>query len=193
MRFLPKSRLKQALLALAALLAACALLAFFFPQQVLCVDSGGVQGDALVVLGGGSGERPARAAELFRSGAASKIIVSGRGDSASNRQKLLAAGVPVSAVQIEPKSVSTRQNAQFSIALLRELGARRVIIVTTWYHSRRALRAFEHYAPDLKLYSCPSYYGYPRSQWSRVGLRGCIRAEFAKLAGYWLCYGICPY
>src|ERR1035441_4602903 len=66
----PKSPLKRALLALAAFLALCAVLAFAFPQQVLCVDSGNVQADVLVVLGGGSYERPIRAAELFRAGAA---------------------------------------------------------------------------------------------------------------------------
>ena len=40
------------------------------------------------------------------------------------------------------------------------MGAQRVIIVTSWYHSRRALACFEHYAPDMKFYSRPSYFGY---------------------------------
>jgi uncharacterized SAM-binding protein YcdF (DUF218 family) len=151
-----------------------------------------VQADAIVVLGGAR-ERPAQAAELFRSGAAPRIIVSGQGDFASNRQVLVAEGVPPSCIQVEPKSNSTRQNAQFSISLLRELGARRVIIVTSWYHSRRALHAFQHYAPDIQFYSRPSYYGYPRTQWSREGITGYIRSEYVKLAGYWVCYGVCPF
>ena len=192
MNLLPKSPLKRALLALAGLLALCVVLALAFPQQVMCVDSGDVTADAMVVLGGGATERPARAAELFHSGAAPRIIVSGRGDSASNRKRLLAAGVPASAIEVEPKSVSTRQNAQFSIALLRALGAKRVIIVTTWYHSRRALHTFQHYAPDIAFYSRPSYYGYPRAQRFREDVGRYIRAEYPKLLGYWLCYGICP-
>ena len=192
MNLLPKSPLKRALLALAGLLALCVVLALAFPQQVMCVDSGDVTADAMVVLGGGAHERPARAAELFRSGAAPRIIVSGRGDSASNRKRLLAAGVPASAIEVEPKSVNTKQNAQFSIALLRELGAKRVIIVTTWYHSRRALHTFQHYAPDIEFYSRPSYYGYPRVQRFREDVGRYIRAEYPKLLGYWLCYGICP-
>src|SRR5271157_3546022 len=146
---------------LSGLLGLLAALAFAFPQRVLCLENGEVQADVLVVLGGGSHERPARAAELFRSGAAPKIIVSGRGDFAVNRQVLVAAGVPASAIQVEPRSNSTKENAAFSIALLRALGARRVIVVTSWYHSRRALHAFEHYAPDIQFYSRPSYYGYP--------------------------------
>src|ERR1035441_10336009 len=71
-------------------------------------------------------------------------------------------------------------------------GAKRVIIVTSWYHSRRALHAFQHYAPDIQFYSRPAYFGYPRTQWSRAGISGYIRAEYVKLAGYWVCYGVCP-
>ena len=211
---------KRGLFAVLGLLVLLLSAAFFFPQQVLCVDSGNVQADALVVLGGGSYDRPLRAAELFRSGAAPKIIVSGAGDAEQNKRLLVSKGVPPDAIEIEGQSRSTKQNAQFSIALLRAMnardmgatphpalsplgaerevgglgpaGAKRVIIVTTWYHSRRALHAFQHYAPDIQFYSCPSYFGYPRSQWSRAGISGYIRAEYVKLAGYWVCYGICP-
>ena len=187
------------------LVALCAVLAYAFPQQILCVDSGNVQADAIIVLGGGSHERPTRAAELFRSGVASSIIVSGRGDFALNRKILLAAGVPASAIQVELESNSTKQNAQFSIPLLRALGAERkaqgeesplrVIIVTSWYHSRRALHTFQHYAPDIQFYSRPSYYGYPSKAESaeRKAMNGYMRTEFVKLAGYWVCYGVCPF
>jgi uncharacterized SAM-binding protein YcdF (DUF218 family) len=192
MRF-PKTPVRRAILVLAALLAIFAVLCFAFAQQILCVDSGNVQADALVVLGGGSYERPARAAELFQSGAAPRIIVSGAGDSEHNKRLLVSKGVPPAAIELEGKSRSTKQNAQFSLPLLRALGARRVIIVTSWYHSRRALHAFQHYAPNLQFYSRPSYYGYTRTQWSREGVTGSIRGEFIKLAGYWVCYGICPF
>ena len=167
--------------------------AFFFPQQILCVDSGDMKADALVVLGGGAYERPARAAELFHSGAAPRIIVSGAGDAEANKQVLVGKGVPASAIETESESRSTRQNAEFSIPLLRALGAKRVIIVTSWYHSRRALCAFEHYGPDIQFYSRPAYFGYPRAQWSRDGVSGYIRTEYLKLAGYWVCYGVWPF
>jgi hypothetical protein len=61
---------RRGLFAFLGLLALSLSAALLFPQQVLCVDSGIVQADALVVLGGGSYERPIRAAELFRAGAA---------------------------------------------------------------------------------------------------------------------------
>jgi uncharacterized SAM-binding protein YcdF (DUF218 family) len=101
--------------------------------------------------------------------------------------------VPPGAIGLEGASRSTKENAQFCIPLLRALGARRVIIVTSWFHSRRALHTFQHYAPDLQFYSRPSYYGYPRVQWSRAGISGYIRGEYVKLAGYWVCYGIWPF
>ena len=49
-----KKTVRRGLVAVLGLLALLLSTACFFPQQVLCVDSGEVQGDALVVLGGGS-------------------------------------------------------------------------------------------------------------------------------------------
>ena len=205
------------------LLAALAAFAWFFPQQVLTVDSGPVKADAMVVLGGGLRERPERAAELFKQGAAQKILVAGFGDCKANGQLLEKSGVPETAIVLESKSRTTRENAEFSIPLLRSLGAHRVIIVTSWYHSRRALACFEHYAPDIKFYSRPSYFGYLRrsedgrrtaedggsaphpalspieAERVRAGQRterkaqeGYMKAEYVKLLGYWVRYGVCP-
>jgi uncharacterized SAM-binding protein YcdF (DUF218 family) len=165
---------------------------YLFPQQVLVVDDGNPQADVIVLLGGGSGERPTRAAELFRSNAAPRILISGAGDTDGNRLLLMHRGVPSSAISLEPDSKNTKENAQFSVRLLRAKGAKRVILVTTWYHSRRALKCFQHYAPDLTFYSCPSYYGFARSDWSHGHLRRRIHAEYLKTLGYWLYYGVCP-
>jgi uncharacterized SAM-binding protein YcdF (DUF218 family) len=215
------------ILALSA--AVCGLVAFLFPQQVLTVDSGPVKADMMVVLGG-TPDRAVRAAELFKQDEAPEILVSGSGDSASNKKLLERNGVTNAAIILESKSRTTRENAEFSIPLLRSLGARRVIIVTSWYHSRRALACFEHYAPDIQFYSRPSYYGYvdkhknaetlkteilktearkaggtnfsvsefqlsafkakQKAEWKRV--QGYADSEYAKLLGYWLCYGVCP-
>lgn len=174
----------------AFLFAACGC--YFFPQQVLTVDSGDVKADVLVVMGGGSTERPQRAAELFKAGEAPLIVCTGLGDADANQSCLTNAGVPESAILLESKSRTTRENAQFSIALLHAHGVKSAIIVTSWFHSRRALACFQHYAPDIKFYSRPSYAGYPRSDWKSKGINGYIRAEYEKLLGYWLRYGVCP-
>src|ERR1035437_8223603 len=137
------------------LLAALAAFAWFFPQQVLTVDSGPVKADVMVVLGGGLRERPERAAELFKAGEAPLIICAGDGDAEANRTCLTNAGVSVTNIWLEPKSRTTRENAKFAIAMLRAQHLKSAIIVTSLYHSRRALVCFEHYAPDIKFYSRP--------------------------------------
>ena len=166
---------------------------YFFPQQVLTVDSGATKADVIVVLGGGATERPRWAAELFKAGEAPKILVSGDGDAVVNELILEQAGIAKTNIVLEDKSRTTRENAKFSIPLLRQMGAHRVIIVTTWYHSRRALMCFEHYARDIRFYSRPSYFGYPETEWNRNGISGYMKAEYPKLAGYWICYGVCPF
>jgi uncharacterized SAM-binding protein YcdF (DUF218 family) len=176
----------------AALALALGLVCFLFPRQILCVQNENARADAIVVLGGDFGERSTHAAELFRSGAAPKIIVSGAGDCTYNMQVLRSAGVPASAIEVEGRSMSTRENAEFSIPLLRAEGAKRVIIVTSWYHSRRALHCFRHYAPEMQFYSRPSLDAYARSDWRRAGTWRYIDGEYVKLVGYWICYGICP-
>jgi uncharacterized SAM-binding protein YcdF (DUF218 family) len=188
-----RKTLRRLALAAALLLALAVTAALLFPQQVLVIDNGRIQADAIVLLGGGSGERPTRAAELFRAGAAPRILVSGAGDSGGNRLLLMNRGVPSGAIELEPNSKTTKENAQFSIPLLRAEGAKRVVVVTSWYHSRRALQCFRHYASDIQFYSSPSYFGFPRADWSRENLRRRIRAEYIKTLGYWLCYGVCPF
>jgi len=167
------------------------LIAFFFPQQVLTVDSGPATADAMVVLGG-TPDRAVRSAELFKQGEAPKILVSGNGNDLSNKKLLERNGVTNAAIILEDKSRTTRENAEFSIPLLRQMGAHHVIIVTSWYHSRRALACFEHYAPDITFYSRPSYYGYLRTEWRSKGIRASVKSEYVKLLGYWVCYGVCP-
>ena len=178
--------------ALFVVLLLAGLTAWFCPQQVLTVDSGPVKADAMVVLGGGMPERPERAAELFKQGEASKILISGQGDCASNEKLLEQEGVTNAAIILECKSRTTRENAEFSIPLLRSLGAHRVIIVTSWYHSRRALMCFEHYGAGIKFYSRPSYFAYPRAEWHPKRISGYVKSEYVKLLGYWVRYGVWP-
>jgi uncharacterized SAM-binding protein YcdF (DUF218 family) len=179
-----------------AFLIVCALAvaAFAFPQKFLCVDSGPVKADVIIVLGGGTGlhERPERAAQFFREHDAPRVIVSGAGDDMINRRILIEQGVPASAIQLESKSETTAQNAQYTIKLLRAEKIHSAIIVTSWYHSRRALNCFEHYAPDIKFYSRPSYFAFQRADWTRVMTKR-IYLEFAKSPGYWVRYGVCPF
>jgi uncharacterized SAM-binding protein YcdF (DUF218 family) len=166
--------------------------ALFFASSLLLVDSGPVQGDVIVVLGGGSGERPVRAAALFKEQAAPLVLLTGYGDCESNQRQLVAAGVPAAAIVMECQSHSTKQNAQLTVPFLRGESAHRVILVTSWYHSRRAIACFRHFAPGYEYYSRPSYYGFDRSEWSATGVGRFVKAEYLKTFGYLLCYGVWP-
>src|SRR5260370_38752900 len=123
---------KKISLCLAGITALLVVTALLFPQSVLLVEDGDVQGDVILLLGGGAGERPFREAELFRAGAAPRILVSGAGDADGNRLLLMHRGVPSSAIVLEPNSKTTRENALLSIPMLRRLGAKKVILVTSW-------------------------------------------------------------
>jgi len=183
----------RAALALCLLTAAVTAVAYFYPENILCVDSGPVTADVIVILGGGLHERPERAAELFRQHAAPRILISGAGDDGINRAILLQRGVPAGAIEMESQSLTTRENAEFSLQRLRAENVHRVILVTSWYHARRAVKTFEHYAPDLTFYSRPSYYAFDRAEWTQRGNGRRMRLEFLKLPGYWLRYGVNPF
>ena len=170
-----------------------AVVAYFHPQTFLCVDSGEVRGDVMVVLGGGVHDRPARAADLYSRQDAPAIILTGAGDDLINWRILHDAGVPAKAIQIENQSLNTQENALYTIKLLRARHFHRIILVTSWYHSRRALKTFAHYAPDLAFYSRPSYFALARKDWGKSWTGHRSHLEFLKLAGYWIRYGVNPF
>ena len=183
----------RAVLATVLLGTAAGLTAYFYPEKFLCVDSGRVTADVIVVLGGGSHERPLRAAELFKAHAAPRILLTGSGDDEINRLILVRAGVPAGAIAVERQSETTSENARFSLPRLRADKVHSVILVTSWYHARRAQKTFEHYAPDLKIYSRPSYFAFATGDWKRLGINKRMRLEFLKLPGYWIRYGVNPF
>jgi uncharacterized SAM-binding protein YcdF (DUF218 family) len=187
---LVRKRIRHALLLSLALLLLLGVAGFVFAHQLLSVDNGDVHGDFMVVLGGGYGERPDRAPELFKAGVAPKIILTGAHDAVDNQRLLVNRGVPAEAIQLEAASMSTKQNAQLTIPLLRAAGAHRVILVTSWYHSRRSLNCFRHYAPDIQFYSRQAAPG--TNETTRQFTRYVV-SEYIKAAGYWVCYGVRPF
>lgn len=162
-------------------------------RQTLTVESGDVKADAIVVLGGGRDERPQRAAELFKQGAAPRILVSGKGDCEADVQLLEKNGVPATVIIRENDSVNTYENAKLSIPLLRNMGAHSAIIVTAWFHSRRALACFKHFAPDMQFYSRPSYLTYQPTISNRQDVSDYVRSEYIKLLIYWVWHGVWPF
>jgi uncharacterized SAM-binding protein YcdF (DUF218 family) len=111
---------------------------------------------AVVLAGDGSGHRILKAAELVREGYAPKLLVSGPGGEYGYHECDLAipfavkAGYPESMfVHLENDAHSTKEEAQATVAEVRRLGAHRVLLVTSDYHTRRAGKIFRAAAPDL--------------------------------------------
>ncbi|HEV2318560.1 MAG TPA: YdcF family protein [Verrucomicrobiae bacterium] len=165
---------------------------FLFPQWFLCMDSGPVKANVIILLGGSAHERCEYAAQLFLQAEAPRILVSGAGDEGINRRFLVRDGIPAHVIAIEDKSKTTCENARYCAPILRAEKVRTAIIVTSWYHSRRALKTFEHFAPDIKFYSRPSYFNYKHTRWSRDFSRR-VYWEYVKLPGYWVAYGVWPF
>jgi uncharacterized SAM-binding protein YcdF (DUF218 family) len=170
-----------------------AAVAYAYPEKFLCVDSGRVSADVIIVLGGGVHERPIRAAELFKQHAAPRIVLTGEGDDETNRLLLIHNGVPRNVIEVEGDSHTTQENAIFTIKRLRAEHVRSAILVTSWYHARRSLKTFEHYAPEIHFYARPSYFAFASEDWKRTGTTKRMRLEFLKLPGYWLRYGVNPF
>jgi uncharacterized SAM-binding protein YcdF (DUF218 family) len=105
--------------------------------------------DVLVVLGGDGPARADRAAALWRAGAAPRVLVTGRSDCGTIAGRMTAEGVSKGAITLECRSASTWQNAEFSAPLLARMDAHEVLLVTNWFHARRALASFAARCPNL--------------------------------------------
>ncbi len=80
---------------------------------------------------------------VWRQGHFRRVIVSGRGAAPEMKAFLVSKGLPAEAIIVENDSVSTRENA-LRVAEILDHEAGRVILLTSDYHSRRALAAFLH-------------------------------------------------
>jgi uncharacterized SAM-binding protein YcdF (DUF218 family) len=119
--------------------------------------------DAIVVLGGSATyiERTRKAAELFKAGVSERLILTNDGLQSGwsqtdqqnlyfierARRELVGQGVPPENIEELPQIVSgTKDEALLIGQESQKRGWRRVLIVTSAYHSRRALWLFELYA-----------------------------------------------
>lgn len=209
------TKLKQRLRILALFSAALALLlliGWVVAPFLLVVDSGIHSVNAEVVLGGEPWTRPTRAAEVYQeilaanqkvvtppsafrplSSALPLVIVSGNGDCEDVRRQMQAKGVPPAIIVTECQSRTTQENALFSVKLLRERGVTNAVIVTSWYHSRRALACFQKAAPEITFYSRPTQRPPGLAVWANRYERGRFHQEYGKLLYYWVTYGVSPF
>ena len=103
---------------------------------------------------GAAADRYVFAAKLWHAGKAPWLLFSG-GSAGSAPEALFAVdllglmGVPASAIVPERLSRTTRDNATFSVPLLRERGARRVLVVTSARHMPRSMMNLAAVGPEI--------------------------------------------
>lgn len=129
------------------------------------------EAQAIVVLGGntannrknwfedlessGTRSRVERAAELYKAGKAPEIIVSGAAlDGGFSEAQVMARtleslGVPLSAIVLENDSLTTRENAIFSVKQLQASGISTALLVTSALHMPRSMATFSKQGVDI--------------------------------------------
>jgi len=148
--------------------------------------------DALIVLGGEPLARPTEAARLYKAGVAPRVFVTGRGDADTNRRILLEGGVPADRIVVESRAITTQSNASLLKPMLEVANVRSALIVTSPFHTRRALATFRKVMPGISFGVTDASIGW----WSRPEGKGDVNRfaaiEFLKTAEYWLIYGVSP-
>jgi vancomycin permeability regulator SanA len=139
--------------------------------------------DAIVVLAGETNVRPARALDLLRQGMAPRVFLDAETRDVIYNQRLveiaqkyvndLAEANRVSVCPIT--GYSTIAEADDVSRCLQPLGPHRVLIVTSEYHTRRALMIFRHRLPQYKFSAAaarnPAQFGeawWTTREWAKV-------------------------
>jgi uncharacterized SAM-binding protein YcdF (DUF218 family) len=167
--------------------------------------------DAILVLGGSATyiERTRKAAELYKMGIASRVLLTDDGERAGwskteqrnphyfelAKRSLTSHGVPEEAIRILPGEVTGTDWEARALSLeIETSGLKSVLLVTSAYHSRRALWTFERFlagkdvyigiehAPTGEQTPGPRFWWLSRKGWQMVA------GEYVKSLVYWAYY-----
>ena len=205
MRVVNEPRRRRAsglLIALGALAAVLGVLVLLYPRlleaaaRLLVVSEPPVPADAIVVLGGDWKGRIQKGIQLYKDGFAPTLVVTGGMLIAPDRTQAdyLAevarrAGVPETAIVREGRANSTWEDATFTLELARQRGWRRVLLVTSDWHSRRAVMVFRRVYGEagIEVISVPSVeWRFDTYRWWQYPDGGeIIPIEWLRLVWYW--------
>jgi uncharacterized SAM-binding protein YcdF (DUF218 family) len=195
-----------------AVLGAAALVCFLpFAGRYLVTEDALERSDAIVVLAGARAERWLEAVDLYRAGWAPHILLSrGRIEDAELKLQEMGIQFPEEAVlvrdamvqmKIPPEAIAfipgaidnTAGEAAATRAIAAAAGWRRVIVVTSKYHSRRTRFAFdrEFRGVAIRVLVRPSRYDTvtPERWWTRRADVRYVTSELQKLLAYRLGLG----
>jgi uncharacterized SAM-binding protein YcdF (DUF218 family)/glycosyltransferase involved in cell wall biosynthesis len=158
-------------------LAAAFLLAFYTPlpwwlAAPLRMSEPPQAADAIVVFAGGVGEsgragtgvqeRVARAVDLYRDGLAPAIIFSSGYVFNLREAEVMRAiavdnGVPANVIVLEERAANTYENVANTARILEQRGWRRILLVSSPYHMRRATMTWHKVAPSVAVVPAPPH------------------------------------
>jgi uncharacterized SAM-binding protein YcdF (DUF218 family) len=150
---------------------------------------------ALVLAGDGWGHRILTAAQLVRDGYVPKVLVSGPDGAYGNHECDLAIpfavrhGYPESYFEhLEHNGRSTLEEAHAVLIEVRREGLKRILVVTSNYHTRRAGRIFRSLAPDLTILvvGAPDEYFTPDGWWHNREGQKIFLTEWEKTVANWV-------
>ncbi len=156
--------------------------------------------DVILVLAGETDRRPARALELFDQGYASKIVMDVPAQAriyqwtqAELAQKYVEGLPQARVISICPiTGLSTKAEAKDAARCFRQSGGRSVLLVTSDFHTRRALKIFRRQIPDYNFSIAAAYdpreFGvrwWHHRQWAKVNLDEWLRLMWWEIIDRW--------
>lgn len=184
-----------------------------FLAENLIVEKPLAKADAILILGGASTyvERTQKAVELYQSGVAAKIFLTDDGERAGwsrlekrnppyvelAQKRLIFLGVPAQNIEIlQPQVAGTIDEARILLAKSQTEKLNGILIVTSAYHTRRALWTFErefaaaNIKTELGIAAAPTGEQTPPPKYWWLGHRGwnLVAGEYVKFVVYWAYY-----
>ena len=140
--------------------------------------------DVIIVLGGDAANRVGYGAKLYQSGYADKVLLSGK----DMNQQALSLGISESAILLEDQSMTTFENAQYSLKIVQDQGYKSAIVVTSPYHTRRASIIFTQFFKEIDLTICPVPYdaAMTNNWWKNDYSTQFVISEYLKLVWHYL-------
>jgi len=143
--------------------------------------------------GGGAQERISKAVSLYHSGVAPRLIISSGFVFALREAEVMKAiavanGVPADAILLEESATDTYENVAFTNRILTDHNWRRIALVSSPYHMRRALLTWRKVAPGVQVAATPPetsvFYAHARRGATVEQIRGLLQ-EYAAIVYYW--------
>jgi uncharacterized SAM-binding protein YcdF (DUF218 family) len=169
-----------------------------FAGEFWIVDDAPEPSDVIIVLSGDNYDavRAARAAALFRAGLAPHVVATGRSlrSYASTtdlmKRDLVDHGVPAAAIiAMTHRADDTREEAVAVSEFVASHGWKKILLVTSNYHTRRSEYIYERSLPpgtQLRVISAPDIEYDPQSWWrTREGLKIFFHEAGGYLAALW--------